>query len=429
MLADLSRPLMRRAVNHLLRFGAESKVPGPLPEPGKRYLLYVHIPFCTHLCPYCSFHRVSYDEDLSRRYFHALRREIEAYHDLGFKFEDVYVGGGTPTVNLPELALTLKLIRERFPIKTISVETNPDHLDTETTSVLNACDVSRLSVGVQSFDDDQLHRMGRLEAYGSSRQVLSRLEAVHSKFQTVNVDMIFNLPGQSMASLDLDITKLLESGVSQASFYPLMMSDTTSRTVDRQMGEYSLTQEREMYYRILDRMSPTHSPSTVWCFSRDAGQIDEYIVDYPEFIGAGSGAFSYLGGVFYANSFSILRYDELLAKQNLGITRARQLSASEQRYYQLLTRLFSRKITNQQVKAIYGNRPPRVPGLLRRTGILGNTEDGYQLTREGHYFWLIAMSEFLTGVNNLRDEMRAHIREEIVASYGDAVPITIRSHD
>ena len=94
---------------------------GTLPElpscnDEKQRLLYIHIPFCEELCPYCSFHRITFEETLTRKYFKALRREIKIYHEKGYKFKGIYVGGGTPTVLIDELAETLNLAREIFPI-------------------------------------------------------------------------------------------------------------------------------------------------------------------------------------------------------------------------------------------------------------------------------------------------------------------------
>ncbi|MBT4495087.1 MAG: coproporphyrinogen III oxidase family protein [Gammaproteobacteria bacterium] len=412
----MNRWLLNRAADRLLSFGDESSLLQPVPEADRSYLLYVHIPFCARLCPYCSFHRVVYDADLATRYFGALRAEIKAYAELGFNFSDVYVGGGTPTVNIPELVSTLNLVNRLFDIKSISVETNPDHLDARTSDALLACGVNRLSVGVQSFDDRQLNRMGRLDTYGTGREIQARLSGIEGKFSTVNVDMIFNLPGQTEATLSQDIKMLLDSGVGQASFYPLMITEATRSQVTRDMGIFSLGQERAFYNQILDGMSGTHKPSSVWCFSRDGDQIDEYIVDHDEFVGVGSGAFSYLDGVFYANSFSILRYDELLTAQDLGITRCRPLQQWEQRYYGLLTGLFGLTLSAKQLKSIYGDSYPAALELLTLTGIIEKKAGLYCLTGKGRYQWLVAMSVFLNGVNNLREQMRAHIHEEVQAS-------------
>ena len=77
-------------------------------------LLYIHIPFCEKLCPYCSFHRVVFDSALCRDYFKALRKEIMLYKDKGYDFSGIYVGGGTPTILVEELEETLKLARAMF---------------------------------------------------------------------------------------------------------------------------------------------------------------------------------------------------------------------------------------------------------------------------------------------------------------------------
>src|SRR4030042_6788838 len=107
-------------------------------------MLYMHIPFCEALCPYCSFHRVVFIETLARKYFKALRREINLYRERGYKFSGIYVGGGTPTVLIDELAETLLLAKNIFPISEISVETNPNHLILGNIEILQKCGVNRL---------------------------------------------------------------------------------------------------------------------------------------------------------------------------------------------------------------------------------------------------------------------------------------------
>ncbi|HBI48109.1 MAG TPA: coproporphyrinogen III oxidase, partial [Smithella sp.] len=154
---------------------------GTLPElpscsDEKKRLLYLHIPFCEALCPYCSFHRITFTEPLTRRYFQALRQEIKIYHEKGYKFKGIYVGGGTPTVLIDELAETFNLARELFPIKDISVETNPNHLTSRNIEVLQKCGIKRLSVGVQTFNDEMLKKIGRYEKYGSGEVIAERLK-------------------------------------------------------------------------------------------------------------------------------------------------------------------------------------------------------------------------------------------------------------
>src|SRR3989304_5334479 len=88
----------RKKNSHYLQFAPSASLPIPRKENDTPKLLYMHVPFCEELCPYCSFNRVVFKEELARNYFHALRKEIALYKNLGFDFKALYVGGGTPTV-------------------------------------------------------------------------------------------------------------------------------------------------------------------------------------------------------------------------------------------------------------------------------------------------------------------------------------------
>ena len=169
----------RRAFRRLMSFPeAPADVHLPNPVAGRNYPLYLHVPFCVVLCPFCSFHRVEFKENRAREYFSALRREIGMATKLGYTFNELYVGGGTPTVLPNELVQTLKLVRSLHPIERISVETNPHDLDADNLSELRKAGVSRLSVGVQSFDDNLLREMQRYDKYGSGAEIQAHLQQV-----------------------------------------------------------------------------------------------------------------------------------------------------------------------------------------------------------------------------------------------------------
>jgi len=400
-----------------MRFGPPDADKLPVADQGKRYLLYVHIPFCETLCPFCCFHRVSLRRPQADLYFDALRDEIRAYEKAGFEFTDVYIGGGTPTVIPAQLIETLELIRSLYTIERISVETNPNHLASPTLSGLRGAAVNRLSVGVQSFDDRLLKDMGRYESYGSGEEIIDRLRAAYGIFDTLNVDMIFNQPHQTNGSLDRDIDILMENDIAdQVSFYPIMPAPATSRTMKRTMGTISFRNERAMYRRILARLQPKYQPSTAWCFSCNHDLVDEYIVDHEEYIGVGSGAFSYVGGCFYSSSFSINRYIDTIGSGRTGIVMSRTLSQMEQLRYRFLVGLFGLELDWEKTRREYRSL---WPGPLWKErlffSLLGSIrKDGgiYRLTDKGMYHWVVMMREFLTGVNNFRDEMRAHISIE-----------------
>ena len=190
-------------------------------------MLYVHVPFCRELCPFCSFHRIKYREDVAQTYFDMLSVELDRYAESGFSFTTVYVGGGTPTVLPERLEEVLGHARELWPLKEVSVETTPGDLSPEGIKALQRGGVNRLSVGVQSFHNDLLASVNRLHKYGSGPEIQKRLREVIGVFDTVNVDLIFGFKGQTRAQLitDLEIAKDLQAD--QITCYPLMTSGGT----------------------------------------------------------------------------------------------------------------------------------------------------------------------------------------------------------
>ncbi|NIR83023.1 MAG: coproporphyrinogen III oxidase, partial [Gammaproteobacteria bacterium] len=150
----------------------------------------------------------------------------------------------------------------------------------EVVSLLKQSGVNRLSVGVQSFDDRLLAEMGRLQPYGSSAFIKARLAETREVFDTLNADMMFNLPHQSPNSLENDLRILNEDlALDQLSFYPLMTTPGTRENIARDMGPVSQRHERRAYETILRALSPDYRPTSAWCFSRTSGAIDEYIID------------------------------------------------------------------------------------------------------------------------------------------------------
>ena len=409
---------LRHIVGAHMRFDDEP-VGGrpPSPRRGHEYLLYVHIPFCEVLCPFCPFHRVRFREPQASRYFAALRQEIRSYHECGFDFSGVYVGGGTPTVIPEELAETLALIRSLYAVNEISVETNPNHLRAEVVSLLKAAGVNRLSVGVQSFDDVLLKEMGRYDSYGSSAFIVERLNSVQGVFDTLNADMMFNLPHQTLASLQKDLRILADNvKVDQVSFYPLMTAPRTRQAMSLTMGEVTFHREKSFYQTILAAMKRGYQPSSAWCFSRGNSMIDEYIVDYDEYVGVGSGAFSYVNGTMYSSTFSTNRYIDHVDGGRTGITAARRLDPREQMDYDFLMKLFSLSMDKKAIEAKYDGAFHRAlwKELLAFKLLGALVEEGgrYRVTEKGMYYWVMMMREFFMGVNRLRDAMRLRIREE-----------------
>ena len=376
-------------------------------------LLYIHIPFCEELCPYCSFHRVRLNEDLVIKYHAALRLEMALYRQRGYRFTGLYAGGGTPTVLIDELAETLRLARALFPIGSVSVETNPDHLTDANIKILKQAGVNRLSVGVQTFDDGLLRQIARYDKYGSGEEIAARLEQVSGKFDTLNADMIFNFPGQTAAMLEADLAMLQRIKMQQITFYPLMVSSLTQSLMRETMGEVNFRREKSFFKLILRRLEEDYDSSSAWCFSRKktgSSLIDEYVVDFDEYAGLGSGAIGYLNGMCYANTFDIGGYISGLEQGRLPLEAARAFNFTDRMRYDFLMKLFSTHLNVNELEEKYEGRFLKTlwkeMAAFTLAGAFRYFSPNLFLTPWGRYYWVIMMREFFIAVNNFRDYCR-----------------------
>ena len=388
--------------------GAAPRIQPPVAE--KPRLLYLHVPFCEKLCPYCSFNRIVFDETLCRDYFRALRREIGIYRESGYDFRGVYVGGGTPTVLIDELEETLALARNSFDIREVSVETNPNHLTERNIAALKRAGVHRFSVGVQSFENSLLKNMDRYDKYGSGEEIRDRLKGIRGVFDTLNADMIFNFPSQGPETLDRDLDTLLDIGPDQITYYPLMVSDATRLRVQRTLGQVDSRREEQFYRQIVARLVPAYRFSSAWCFSKKGTIIDEYIVDYDEYAGLGSGSIGFLNGTCYANTFNIRQYIAQTGRGEMPLMASRDFSLRDRIRYDFLMKLFGMKLDTGAMRKKYDGKFYRHlwPDILafRLAGGLRYEPPDFFLTPAGRYQWVILMREFFVSVNNFRDFCR-----------------------
>ncbi|MBA4391750.1 MAG: coproporphyrinogen III oxidase [Syntrophus sp. (in: bacteria)] len=402
----------RKKNEDYLKFSPGTSYELPLKKTAKApLLLYVHIPFCEELCPYCSFHRVAFREDLAKAYFNALKKEIRMYKDQGYDFKALYIGGGTPTVLIDELADTIGLIRTIYDVKEISVETNPNHLSERNMEILKNAGVNRLSVGVQTFDDSLLKATERYHKYGSGGEIAQKLASLRGYFDTLNVDMIFNFPTQKQEMLEQDLSTLLGLQVDQITYYPLMVSSATQKIMGKRLGNVVHDRGREFYETITGVLGQDYRASTAWCFSRDKAMIDEYVINYDEYAGLGSGSIGYLGGSIYANTFDIEDYIKQVEKGQFPISARRDCGLKEKLLYDFLMKLFGLSLDLKELGEKHGVNAawylfPEI-FFFMMTGGMKKYGNLLILTPKGQYYWVIMMREFFTSVNNFRDHCRS----------------------
>lgn len=390
----------------------------PEPQPGHQYLLYAHIPFCKTLCSYCTFHRFLFKEHKAREYFINLRKEMDYVKALGYDFTSMYIGGGTTTILEDELIRTIEHARTLFPgIKEVSCETDPLQIATPTFRNLKGL-VDRMSIGVQSFNDDILKMTERYDKFGSGALIYERLQEALELFPTTNVDMIFGFRGQNLEMLQRDMDLLVELNPRQITTYPLMVTSQTRKSVKQTIAAKGI-ELADQYAVIMNTLGSHYRQLTSWTFGRthDEG-FDEYVVDHDEYLGVGSGAFSFLGSSLYVNTFSLRRYNERIKAGMTGVERRRNFDKHAVLQYRLLLGLFSARLSRKYFREVHGVDLDKalfkeMLGLRIAGAIKDNPEDPDNLivTDAGKFLGLVMMKAFYSGMDNVRAELRKPLRD------------------
>ena len=378
------------------------------PRENTEYMLYAHVPFCHTFCPYCSFHKYHYEQELAKIYFENLRQEMRQVKAAGFDFGSLYVGGGTTLINEPELEKTLVLAKELFNIKNVSCESDPNHISPESLSRFDGL-IDRLSVGVQSFDNETLKRVGRYEKFGSAEETKRKLEKALGKIPVISLDLIFNLPNQTKEQLINDINVSKSISPQQITFYPLMKSELTRENIARSLGVSNVDNEREFYEIIVSEFAKSgYRQSNAWAFSNEksADLRDEYVGSNLEYVGVGSGAFSFLDGELVINAFNLLDYGRKVKYRQSPVIAKCAFSKKERLKYTFLTRLFDGavdiKAYNEQNDANINKDLFVELSLLKLVNAIYEENGVIKPTFFGKYICVVLMRDFYAGMDKVR---------------------------
>jgi coproporphyrinogen III oxidase-like Fe-S oxidoreductase len=271
-------------------------------------------------------------------------------------------------------------------------------------------------------------QMDRYGKYGSGEEVLERVSAVAPEFPSFNVDMIFNFPSQTEAVLLRDIDLVKQTGASQTTFYPLMASPLRRKELSVTVGAIDFDREARYYQMVAEALAPDYEPASAWTFSRDrSAMIDEYIVDFPEYVGVGSGALSYLDGTIYGNTFSLAGYTERIDDGRMAIVKkGKRYGFWGQMRYRFVTDMFGLRLDKRRFRADFGipvelGLAGEIAFLTAVGAIATNTRDEITLTDKGRYLLLVMMRETLAASNDARDKARAELPldERILLLEGD----------
>jgi len=229
-----------------------------LGPPGAMLGIYIHIPFCSSICSYCNFNRGLFDEPLKQRYVEALRAEI-ARTPPDLRADTIFFGGGTPSLLDPnEVAAIIETVRERIdldPSSEITLETNPETVDGAKLERFRESGVNRISLGVQSFQDAELKRLGRIHSAERARHAVQ--EARAAGFDNVSLDLMMWLPGQSVATWLANVDELVAARPDHASLYLLELYPNAPLKEDMARSGWSLAPDddaAEMYLHAMEML-------------------------------------------------------------------------------------------------------------------------------------------------------------------------------
>ena len=210
--------------------------------------LYFHIPFCPKLCPYCSFYVETGAENKTTQFLDALLREVETAktaHEL--RLETIYFGGGTPSaLTAEQLEYLLGGLRERLDLSGLrewTFEVNPATVRPEKARVLRAAGVTRISLGVQSWDDTLLRTLGRVHDAAQAEKTFAVLRA--SGFNNINIDLMFAVPGQTLAQWQATLDRTIALRPEHVSSYCLTYEEDTDYFRKLKLGTYAQDDERD----------------------------------------------------------------------------------------------------------------------------------------------------------------------------------------
>ncbi|MBP1706846.1 MAG: coproporphyrinogen oxidase [Chloroflexi bacterium] len=409
MISNIARYVTHREGEKFLKLDDQiddSRISSRILRPGEELSLYIHIPFCRRLCPFCCFNRYLFHEEKARQYYLSLRQELDLYARRGFSFSNFYFGGGTPTILMDELLSFIDYLKKKFPVQQISLETTPHEITPETVAALKAAGIKRLSLGVQSFDDEMLKAMGRTQCTG--QEIEQKVLLAQGQFETLNIDLIFNFPFQTVEKFAADIATFKKLGIDQVTFYPLMPSPHKKEVLESRFAKVDNSREKQYYDVILKEIYlQGYQASTVWCFSRGPRMIDEYIIDYADYIGIGSGSVSLVNGIFYVNTFALDRYAGLLQNDHLPVVRWRFLSEQEYLRYYLLTKIFGLRVDKDQFRQQFGADIHKKLGielsLLKIAGAISEDNHSIRVNPQGMRIVSLMMREFFASLNTLRE--------------------------
>ena len=366
--------------------------------------LYLHIPFCEQICPYCPYNKELYRSDLAVEYVNAVKKEMESYAEIvrNKPITSFYIGGGTPTTMLHSgLANMIEHMSRVFNLQCdIHLESHPNHLSAANLSEIQSMGVQHLSIGVEALFDHHLKSLCRPYTVNEVKAAVER--AVSQGFKCVNVDVIFALPGQTYREIEETGQELVKLGVDQVAAYPLFRFPYTSMGMTNGERNHVILRslKRRRMLAIFEHIfyEAGYDRTSAWAFTRRG--VPRYCsVTVPLYVGLGASGGSYLRDVFYLNTFRSAEYIRALADRRTPIALSVDLSDRMQRAGWLYWRIYETRFSKADYRERFGesieDRYGRHLRFLQMLGFLKVDGERIVLSDRGS-FWLHACEDILS---------------------------------
>lgn len=306
--------------------------------------LYVHVPFCKTKCPYCDFFSVT-TLSLIPRWMEAIKRDAALYHNRFASFDTVYVGGGTPSIlDDAHVAQLLEHLFSHFPIAAhaeVTIEANPDDITKEKLELYKSLGVNRISLGAQSFHDQELQRLKRRHTASQTIQALNNIRT--AGFTNIGIDLMYALEGQTEAVWVETLEQALLFQPEHLSCYQLTVACDTAFGALAAQGQIQLPEEEQerSFFLLTSSFLEEHGyhQYEISNYARSEQYVCRHNWKYwhhTPYLGLGPSAHSFDGEQRWWNASSLSRYCELISQGTGPVAETEKLS-SEQRYLESLS--------------------------------------------------------------------------------------------
>ncbi len=403
--------LLRTQLPRLLIKESDIVLENKIPALEKRFQnidefgLYLHIPFCRQICPYCPYNKELYQPEVAERYAEAVIKEIDIYAKLigNRPVTSFYIGGGTPTTMLTNgLGKILERVFSKFNMQCcIHLESHPNDLTSKNLDIISSMGVENLSMGIEALQNHHLKALCRPYTVKEATAAIAR--ACSRDFKCVNVDIMFALPNQTYAEVEETGQSLVEMGVDQVAAYPIFIFDYTRMGETGKKGNCRINTilKRRKMLGVLERIfyNADFERTSVWAFTKKG--VPKYCsVTVPLYIGLGASGGSYLKDVFYLNTFNVAEYIKAIEKGSTPIALSIDLTENMQMASWLYWRIYETRFKRSDFKKRFGKEFNEIYGkyfkLFSLFGFLQKDNGDEIVFSDNGTYWLHVLQDIFS---------------------------------